>query len=144
MHTTDPSDALVFFGATGDLADKKIFPALYNMTKRGHLDVPVIGVASSQWTLDQLIERREWHRAVRRRRRRRGRVHTPHQGDELRRRRLQRQEHLHRALQGPGGACRAAHYLAIPPSLFETVVEGLGSSGCAKDARVIVEKPFGR
>ncbi len=145
MHKSDPSDAFVFFGASGDLAHKKVFPALYAMTKRGHLDVPVIGVASSPWTLDQLIERA------------RDGIEKFGGGvdDE------DAFTHLTKAMsyvdgdyndkstyaalyKALNGACSPAHYLAIPPSLFETVVEGLGSSGCAKDARVIVEKPFGR
>ncbi len=108
------SDALVFFGATGDLAHKKIFPALQAMLKRGHLTVPVIGVAKAGWTLDQLRARArgslEKHQAIRK---------------EL------------------GSARRPAHYLAIPPVLFELVVEQLGKAACTSGARVIVEKPFG-
>ena len=146
MRATDPSDALVFFGMTGDLAHKKIFPALYAMVKKGTLDVPVIGVASSKWTVDDL--------------RQRARDSITEYGggvdDEdafekltgaaaLRRRQLQRRDDVHRAQEGARRRCkRPAHYLAIPPSMFETVVEGLGSSGCAENARVIVEKPFGR
>jgi len=136
------SDALVFFGATGDLAYKKIFPSLQAMLKRGHLDVPVIGVAKAGWTLDQLKARAkdslEKHggldpaafatlsgllRYVD------GDYNDPATFDAIRRE--------------LGPAARPAHYLAIPPVLFGTVVEQLGTSGCAKDARVIVEKPFG-
>jgi glucose-6-phosphate 1-dehydrogenase len=137
------SDALVFFGATGDLAYKKIFPALQAMVKRGRLDVPVIGVAKAGWNLEQLRERA------------RDSVET-HGGidtaafDQLCR--------LFRYVDGDyndpltfeaickelGGARRPAHYLAIPPLLFETVVEKLAKSGCAgPGARVVVEKPFG-
>ena len=149
MRTTKTprSDALVFFGATGDLAYKKIFPALYAMTKRGHLGIPVIGVASSSWSVDDL--RRRAHDSI-----------EEHGGgiddkDAF--------EMLGQAMRYVDGdyrdpetfkaigstlhdvnSKRSAHYLAIPPSLFPTVVEGLGKSGCAKDARVIVEKPFGR
>jgi len=137
------SDALVFFGATGDLAYKQIFPALQNMVRRGGLNVPVIGVAKSGWTLDQL----------------RARAHdslTRHGGgvDEAAFAKLAQLlqyvdgdyldpatfEKLHKAL---GGATRPAHYLAVPPSLFGNVVEALGKSGCAQNARIIIEKPFG-
>ena len=141
------SDALVFFGATGDLAYKKIFPALYGMTKKGSLGVPVIGVASSSWSVDDL--RKRAHDSI-----------EEHGGgiddkDAF--------ETLGQAMRYVDGdyrdpetfksigstlhdvkSKRSAHYLAIPPSLFPTVVEGLGNSGCAKNARVIVEKPFGR
>jgi len=144
-HKPVPSDALVFFGATGDLAHKKIFPALYNMTKRGALDVPVIGVASSSWTVDQLRDR--------------ARDSIEKFGDGV------DDEHAFELLaksmsyvdgdytkpatfdalkQALGNARRPAHYLAIPPSLFPVVIEGLGTHGEAEHARVIVEKPFGR
>jgi glucose-6-phosphate 1-dehydrogenase len=138
-----PSDALVFFGATGDLAYKKIFPALQAMVKRGHLGIPVIGVARSGWKLDQFQARArdsvEKHggldpaafaklsthlRYVD------GDYHDPATFVALRRE------------LGPAG--HPAHYLAIPPALFGVVVEQLGKSGCAHGARVIVEKPFGR
>ena len=142
--TAEPSDALVFFGASGDLAYKQIFPALYAMTKHGHLDVSVIGVASSQWDLEQLRARAkaslDEHCGV---------VDTG-ACDELMAK-LQyidgdyndaaTFEQLRKAL---GDAKHPAHYLAIPPSLFPVVVEGLGKSGCAENARIIVEKPFGR
>ncbi len=141
--TSTPSDALVFFGATGDLAYKKIFPALQAMTRRGHLDVPVIGVAKSGWTVDQL------------RARARDSV-TQHGG--LDREAFAKLESRLRYVDGDyrdpstytalrtvlGDARRPAHYLAIPPSVFWTVVEGLDRSGAARDARVIIEKPFGR
>ena len=136
------SDALVFFGATGDLAYKKIFPALQAMIKRGHLDVPVIGVAKAGWDLGQLRARAqdslEKH----------GGVDTA-AFDKL--------SGLLRYVDGDysdpatfqairrelNGAHRPAHYLAIPPLLFGTVVEQLAKSGCTQGARVIVEKPFG-
>ncbi len=137
------SDALVFFGATGDLVYKKIFPALYAMERRGHLQVPVIGVASSDWTVEQF------------RARTRASVQTHDDFDEAIFAKLQERLHYisgdygdpatHAALrQALGGAAHPLHYLAIPPSLFARVVEGLGQSGCARGARVIVEKPFGR
>ncbi len=139
------SDALVFFGASGDLAHKKIFPALYRMTKRDDLRVPVIGVASSNWTLDDLIKRaRDGINQFG------GGVDDEAAFDKLAKslsyidgdyKDPQTFEALHAAL---GGATHPAHYLAIPPSLFSTVVEGLGHADAAKDARVIVEKPFGR
>jgi len=141
----DPSDALVFFGMSGDLARKKIFPALYAMVKKGELDVPVIGVASSQWTVEDL------------RTRARDSI-TEHGGGVDDEDAFERLTGLLRYVDGNyndqstftelkknlEGCRRPAHYLAIPPSMFEKVVEGLGSSGCAKNARVIIEKPFGR
>ena len=139
-----PSDALVLFGVTGDLACKKIFPALYAMCKRGALKVPVIGVASSAWSLEQLRARAKesvesYAPAV----------------DPIALDRLLSALHyvggdyndagtfdaLKRAL---GDAVRPAHYLAIPPVLFPTVIKGLGAAGLAAQARVVVEKPFGR
>jgi glucose-6-phosphate 1-dehydrogenase len=136
------SDALVFFGATGDLAFKKIFPALQAMVKRGHLNVPVIGVARGTWNLERL----------------RARAHDsleanggvdPAAFDKLCR--LLRyvggeyaDDSTFQALkQQLNEAQRPAFYLAIPPVLFETVVEQLAKSGCAANGRVIVEKPFG-
>ncbi len=137
------SDALVFFGATGDLAYKQIFPALQNMVRRGGLNVPVIGVAKSGWTLDQLRARA--HDSLTRQG---GGVDEEAfsklaqllqyvDGDYLDPATF---EKLHKAL---GGATRPAHYLAVPPSLFGNVVEALGKSGCAQNARIIIEKPFG-
>jgi glucose-6-phosphate 1-dehydrogenase len=139
----DPhSDALVFFGATGDLVYKKIFPSLQAMAQRGHLDVPVIGVAKAGWGLDQLKARArdsvEQH----------GGLH-PAAFDKL----CGLLRYVDGDYQDPatfqtlrkelGSAQRPAHYLAIPPALFELVVEQLAKSGCAQQARVIVEKPFG-
>ncbi len=138
------SDALVFFGASGDLASKKIFPALYAMTKRGHLELPVIGVAKSSWTLEQFRARAreslEKHCAP---------LDEADVAKLLARLRYVAGEYeegktfeaLRREL---GDAKRPTHYLAVPPSSFATVVEHLGSSGSAKDARLVVEKPFGR
>jgi glucose-6-phosphate 1-dehydrogenase len=142
--TADTSDALVFFGASGDLAYKQIFPALYALTKHGRLDGRVIGVASSQWTIDQLRARAkasiEEH----------GGIDDRGAFDDL----MQRLQYIDgdyneastfKSLRKElDGAKHPAHYLAIPPSLFPVVVEGLGKSGCAECARVIVEKPFGR
>ena len=140
-----PSDALVFFGMTGDLAYKKIFPALYSMTKRGELKVPVVGVASSKYTADDL--------------RARARASIEEYGggvdDEAAFAQLSASldyvdgDYTHLGTFGDlkrklGDATRPAHYRAIPPSLFGTVIENLGTSGCAKTARVIIEKPFGR
>jgi glucose-6-phosphate 1-dehydrogenase len=136
------SDALVFFGATGDLAYKKIFPSLQAMLKRGHLDVPVIGVAKAGWTLEQLRARArdslEKHGGL----------------DESA---FDKLSGLLRYVDGDyadaatfevirkqlGSAQRPAHYLAIPPLLFGTVVEQLAKADCTSGARVIVEKPFG-
>lgn len=136
------ADALVFFGATGDLAYKKIFPSLQAMVKRGSLDVPVIGVAKNGWTIDQLRARArdslQQHGGV-----------DPSAFDRL--------CGLLRYVDGDyhdpatyqmirkelGSAQRPAHYLAIPPLLFGPVVEQLADAGCTHGARVIVEKPFG-
>ncbi|MGD8898208.1 MAG: glucose-6-phosphate dehydrogenase [Acidobacteriota bacterium] len=142
--TASRSDALVLFGVTGDLAHKMIFPALYAMAKRGTLKVPVIGVAFPEWSLDRL--RRRVKDAVRRS----GRI------DDTR-----ALEYLLSSLRYVSGdynepatfvsikkalarARRPTHYLAIPPSLFATVIEGLGDADLADGGRVIVEKPFGR
>ena len=137
------SDALVFFGATGDLAYKKIFPSLQAMIKRGHLDVPVIGVAKAGWNLEQFKARAkdslEKHGGL-----------DPVAFEKL--------SGLLRYVDGDyndaatfqslrkelGNAKCPAHYLAIPPAAFATVVEQLGKAGCTDDARVIIEKPFGR
>jgi glucose-6-phosphate 1-dehydrogenase len=141
------SDVLVFFGATGDLAYKKIFPALYGMTKKGRLGVPVIGVASSNWTVDDLRKRAQ--ESIN--------EHSGGIDDKGAFEKLSqsmsyvdgdyRDSKTYGAIKSrlsDVGSTRPAHYLAIPPSLFPTVVEGLGKSSAAKDARVIVEKPFGR
>jgi glucose-6-phosphate 1-dehydrogenase len=137
------SDALVFFGATGDLAYKQIFPALQALIQRGTLDMPIIGVASAGSTADSLRER--------------ARASLEHSGnidaDAFAKLCAQLQfvggdyadpAIYDRLKQALGSASRPLHYLAIPPSMFGTVVEGLGKSGCATNARVIVEKPFGR
>jgi glucose-6-phosphate 1-dehydrogenase len=138
------SDALVFFGASGDLAYKKIFPALYHMARRGHLDMPVVGVARADWTVEQF----------RARARESVEKNVEHVDEEAFARLSSRIEYVRGDYAAPGtyealrtalrGASRPAHYLAIPPSMFATVVEGLAKAGCATSARVIVEKPFGR
>jgi glucose-6-phosphate 1-dehydrogenase len=141
--TDNHSDALVLFGATGDLAHKQIFPALRAMIKRGSLDVPVIGVAKAGWTLDRLKAR------VRDSLKEHGGL------DEALFAKLSSllryidgdyrdKETFARLRQVLDGAKRPLHYLAIPPSMFATVVKGLADSSCAKDARIVVEKPFGR
>jgi glucose-6-phosphate 1-dehydrogenase len=137
------SDALVFLGATGDLAYKKIFPSLQAMVKRGHLNVPVIGVARSNWTLEQLRARArdsvEKHGGV-----------DPAAFEKLcgllryvdgDYNNLATFQKLRKQL---GDAKRPAHYLAIPPVMFGPVVEQLTKASCAAGARVIIEKPFGR
>ena len=138
------SDALVLFGVTGDLAHKMIFPALYALAKRGALNVPVIGVALPTWSLDQLRDR------VKDSLRRANVTENPPDLDKLMSllqyvsgdyKDQQTYQSIKKAL---GGARRPAHYLAIPPSLFETVIKGLGAANLAENARVIVEKPFGR
>jgi glucose-6-phosphate 1-dehydrogenase len=141
--TAPVSDAFVFFGATGDLAYKQIFPALQALIKEGRLDVPIIGVAKSGWDLDRLRERAreslEKHGGT----------------DEAAFKKLSfllryidsdyHDESTYRELRKVlGEARRPLYYLAIPPSMFATVVDGLCRTGCAEEARVIVEKPFGR
>ncbi len=138
------SDALVLFGVTGDLAHKMTFPALYAMVKRGTLTVPVIGVAFPKWSLERL------HKRVTDSIERAGGVDNRHALKHL----LSLIKYVSGDYKDPatftaikkvlGGARRPAHYLAIPPSLFETVIKGLGEAGLATNARVIVEKPFGR
>jgi glucose-6-phosphate 1-dehydrogenase len=138
------SDALVLFGVTGDLAHKKIFPALYAMVKRGVLTAPVIGVAFPKWSLAELQAR------VKDSLQQSGEIDDQPALDHLLS--LLRyvsgdynDQDTFRAIKDAlGGARRPAHYLAIPPSLFETVIQGLDAAGLAEDARVIVEKPFGR
>lgn len=137
------SDALVIFGVTGDLAYKKIFPALYAMNRRGHLDVPVIGVARADWTVDQLRAR------ARESIKEHGGDNADALANLLGRLAYVRGDYADPATHGAlrkalGTAERPAHYLAVPPSMFGPVVEGLGRSGCAQSARVIIEKPFGR
>ncbi|WP_228373113.1 glucose-6-phosphate dehydrogenase [Demequina maris] len=144
MITPAPSDVLVFFGATGDLARKQIFPALYGMVLAEELDVPVVGVAFSEWGLEDLQKRaRESVTAA-----------VPDVDDAA----LETLIGLLRYVDGDyrdpatfaalkesvGDAHRPVHYLAIPPVMFATVIEGLAGAGLNQDARVVVEKPFGR
>jgi len=140
------SDALVFFGATGDLAHKKIYPALQALSRDGELDMPVIGVARAGWSIDTLREQvrkslsggdepfdqAAFERLSANLRYIDGDYADPATFDKLRRE------------LDASGAKRPLHYLAIPPALFGTVVQALGASGCARNARVVVEKPFGR
>ena len=140
-----PSDALVLFGATGDLAHKKTFPALYAMVKRGVLNVPVIGVAYSKWDLAELRKRVRDSIAQDA-----GGIDDEQALDRL----IALLGYVDGDYNDPGtftalegaldGAERPAYYLAIPPSLFATVIEKLGSASLAGGARIIVEKPFGR
>ena len=139
---TPRADALVFFGATGDLAYKKIFPALQAMARRGRLDVPVVGVAKSGWTREQLVER--------------ARASVCEHGtgeDEAFAQLVSRLRYVDgdyadantfTLLRGElNASSRPAHYLAIPPNMFPTVIQGLRDAGCTANARIIVEKPFG-
>src|SRR5580658_1721749 len=142
--TTSHSDALVLFGVTGDLAHKMTFPALYAMAKRGLLKVPVIGVAFPKWSLERLRKR------VTDSIRRSGGIDNKRAFHQL----LSLFSYVSGDYEDPttfaalkkalGSARRPAHYLAIPPSLFETVIKELGAAKLADHARVIVEKPFGR
>jgi len=138
------SDALVVFGGTGDLVHKMIFPALFAMVKRGDLTVPIIGVAFPKWSLERL------HR--------RATDSIERAGGIDNKRAFQQFLSLLKYVSGDytdgntytalkealGNVKRPAYYLAIPPSLFGTVIQSLGAAGLAKNARVIVEKPFGR
>jgi len=137
------SDALVFFGATGDLAFKKIFPALYAMTRAGQLDVPVIGVARSEWTVEQFCAR------ARQSVERAGVVDEATFARLASNLRYVRGEYealdTYVALRSTlGSAAHPLHYLAVPPTMFEPVIRGLAASGCSRHARIVVEKPFGR
>ena len=139
-----PSDALVLFGASGDLAHKKIFPALYAMCRSGALEVPVIGVASSPWDVAQFRAHAKDGVAAA----------DPGFDPKV----LDRLLGLLQYVSGDygdattfvelkrvlGAAQRPAHYLAIPPALFPTVIDALAAAGLTAKARVIVEKPFGR
>lgn len=142
--TTKTSDAFVFFGATGDLAYKKIFPALATLVSKGRLDVPIIGVAKAGWTVEEL--------------RVRARQSIAEHGGGVDESVFQRLAERLRYVDGDyrdaatftalrqhlAASERPLHYLAIPPSLFQVVVQHLAASGCATGARVVVEKPFGR
>ncbi|MGB3288887.1 MAG: glucose-6-phosphate dehydrogenase [Burkholderiaceae bacterium] len=138
------ADALVLFGMTGDLARKKIFPALYAMAKRGGLKVPIIGVASSAMTRAQL--RKRIVDSIRES----GKIDDKAAFEQLFSQvsyvsgDYTRPDTFFRLKQALGSARRPAHYLAIPPSLFATVIKSLDAAGLAQEARVIVEKPFGR
>src|SRR5262245_47922091 len=138
-----PADALVFFGATGDLAYKKIFPALHGMARRGRLDMPVIGVAKSGWTLEQLrrraeesveqhggIDRDAFDRLMR--------VLTYIDGDYA------DETTFHQLGAALGSSDHPAHYLAVPPAVFGLVLEQLARADVARHGRVIIEKPFGQ
>ena len=143
VSNTAPADALVFFGATGDLAYKKIFPSLQAMVRRGRLSVPVIGVAKSGWGLEQFLERAK--ASV-----------TAHGGldPDAFARLVELLHYVDGDYNDPatfaqlkvelGGAQRPTHYLAIPPSMFPAVVRNLAVAGCTHGARVVMEKPFGR
>jgi glucose-6-phosphate 1-dehydrogenase len=138
------SDALVIFGATGDLAFKKIFPALHEMVKGGRLDVPVVTVAREGWNADRIrarahdsieqygggVDKKAFAKLAALLRYVGGDYNTPQIFSELR--------------TSLGDAQRPVYYLAIPPSAFPAVIEGLARSGCGGGARVVVEKPFGR
>jgi glucose-6-phosphate 1-dehydrogenase len=137
------SDAFVFFGATGDLAYKKIFPALYAMVRRGGFHIPIIGMARAGWNLDKLKERAR---------------DSVQQSGDFDAASFDKPAALLRYVDGDyadpqtftklksamGLAKSPIHYLAIPPSMFASVIQGLQQCGCADNARVIVEKPFGR
>jgi len=141
--TTLPSDAFVFFGATGDLAYKKIFPALQSLIKSGDIDFPIIGVARAGWNLDQLRERA--HDSL---------EHYGGVDPDAFAKLSNLLQYIDGDYQDPATYDRLKyalndsecplHYLAIPPSMFTTVVQGLGQASCAENARVVVEKPFGR
>jgi glucose-6-phosphate 1-dehydrogenase len=137
------SDAFIFFGATGDLAFKQIFPALLALVRRGQLQAPIVGVGRSNWNTQQLIERaresikqhnqfdeQAFSKLASQLRYVDGDYHDPATYAQLR--------------QAMGKARAPLHYLAIPPSVFKTVIGGLADAACADNARVVLEKPFGR
>jgi glucose-6-phosphate 1-dehydrogenase len=143
MNCPTPSDALVFFGATGDLAQKQIFPALQAMIRAGQLDIPIIGVARAGWSLERLRARAKeslekhggldpaaFAKLSSQLRYVDGDYGDPATYDRLK--------------QALASAARPLHYLAIPPGMFATVIDGLARVGCSENARVVVEKPFGR
>jgi len=143
MTQAQPSDALVLFGASGDLSRKKIYPALYAMCRRGKLTVPIVGVARAGWTIDNF---KTYVRDS---------VRSAADFDEETAARLigliryvdgdyREPATFTRLRQALGESKRPLHYLAIPPSMFPTVIKGLGEAGCTQNARVVVEKPFGR
>ena len=139
----EKSDAMVLFGVAGDLAHKKIFPALQAMVRRGQLDVPVIGVARREWSLEQ------WTAQVRDSLEKQAGVDVQAFAKLSRLLRYVRGDYrdaatFERLRKDLGTAARPLYYLATPPNMFTTVVEGLVKSGCMKGARMIVEKPFGR
>ncbi len=142
METAE-SDALVFFGATGDLAYKQIFPALQALVKRHNLNIPIVGVAKAGWNLDQLKARA------------RDSIQKSGRFDEAAFQKLcsllqyvdgdyRDAQTFAQLRQNLGQAQRPLHYFAIPPSMFTPVAEGLANTGLTKAARVVVEKPFGR
>jgi glucose-6-phosphate 1-dehydrogenase len=141
--TGSQSDAFVFYGATGDLAYKQVFPALYAMVRDGHLTVPIIGVAGRPWSSDQLRERA-----------RQSLTEHGNVDKEVFDRLASLLSYIGGNYNDPatytrlrtalGASARPLHYLAIPPDLFETVIKGLAEGGAATGARVVVEKPFGR
>ncbi len=141
--TAVPSDALVFFGATGDLARKKVYAALQALVRHGRLDVPIIGIAHSGWTFDLLKKRIRDELSQR-----------PGSDPIALEKLLSKLSYLEGDYRDPnmfvelrkvlGAAKHPLHYLAIPPDAFATVADGLGRSGCAQGARIVVEKPFGR
>jgi glucose-6-phosphate 1-dehydrogenase len=138
------SDAIVLFGATGDLCYRKIYPALYNLVRRGLVTVPIIGVSRAGWTLQQFARRVQDSLEA----------FVPRRDEEA----VERLLGLLRYVDGDykarstfdalrktlGSAARPLHYLAIPPSVFPVVIDHLGATMCAGGARVVVEKPFGR
>src|SRR5262249_37929228 len=139
------SDALILFGATGDLAKKKLFPSLHELVRRGRLvNTPIVGFASSDWDTETLrqhalegvkqygthFDQDAFDKLAA--------MITYVKGDY---RAPESFSALKDALQG---AQHPTHYLAVPPSMFALVIENLGKSGCAEGARVVVEKPFGR
>src|SRR5438477_3488702 len=143
MAVPESSDAFVFFGATGDLAYKQIFPALQLLLQHDQLEMPIVGVAKSGWNLDQFRERA-----------RDSLIHHGVFDDDAFDRLAVRLNYVDGDYQDAatyeqlrlalGSAQRPLHYLAIPPSMFATVIAHLAQSGCGENARVVVEKPFGR
>ena len=144
MSALEHSDALVLFGATGDLAHKKTFDTIQALIKRGHLNSPVIGVAKSGMTREQLLDRAKegittYGRGVDKAAFDKFAATFQYvDGDYAD---IETFNKLRAAL---GGAKRPLHYLAIPPSVFGLVTKQLKAAGCVEGSRIVVEKPFGR
>jgi glucose-6-phosphate 1-dehydrogenase len=143
-NTYEKSDALVLFGATGDLAHRKIFPAVHELVRAGRLTVPVIAVARGGLSREQLLARAEDGMQKRVKKfdeavfQKFAATFKDVDGD------YQNPDTFAKLREALGSACKPLYYLAIPPNMFPVVIKGLEKAGCTKGARIVVEKPFGR